>query len=388
MPGTNNVVQFIIKVSKFCNLRCKYCFEYPWLGDRAAMGLEQLEAMYVAIRDYYADRDDPPDIELIWHGGEPLLLPSDFYRATIRTQRAVFGGDLKANNLIQTNLVKLDDDRIALLADFFDGVGVSLDLFGDLRVDITGRCRQKTVLANMDRLTAAGVPYGCITVLSDVTKDQVGRIFDFYARLGVGWRMLPLCMGAAPGQHENWGITAADTLAALKDLADRWFETDARAECEPIATYVADVLRHRGPNHAPHYYQRREREHMIVVDVDGELYSHGDAYEAGTSWGNIFTTPLREIFASRTYAESVRRSEHRMAQSCANCEYFGGCNGFPVAEDNFDYPDASDAECPVVRPLLRHIEQRLEQAKLVPAPRAEAAAHEPAAHETAPAEGV
>jgi uncharacterized protein len=358
-------LQIIIKVSKLCNLRCRYCDEYPHLGDRSAMSLEQLEAMYLNLRDYFAARERPPALQMIWHGGEPLLQPADFYRNTIRTQRAVFGGDIATTNMVQTNLVKLDDDRIDLLANFFDGVGVSVDLFGGLRVDVSGRLRQQTVLENMDRLTLAGVPFGCISVLSSRNKDHVEQMFAFYEQMQVSWRLLPLFRGASVDQHQDWSITARDTLAALCRLADLWFAGEAPAESEPLATHIADVLRHRGPAGARLRYRRRDREHMIVVNVDGELFSHGDAYDEGTSWGNIFSTPLEAIFAGEKYAASVRRSEDRMARVCTHCEYFGGCSGFPVAEENFVYDDAPGAGCPVVRPLLAHIERRMEQAGLL-----------------------
>jgi uncharacterized protein len=362
-PAT--VLQLILKVSKLCNLRCRYCYEYPHLGDRSAMSLEQLEAMYLNVRDYYAAGDDPPAIQWIWHGGEPLLQPVDFYKSTIRRQREVFGGDLKVTNVVQTNLVALDDARIDLLASFFDGVGVSVDLFGDLRLDLAGQSRERAVLANMDRLSAAGIPFGCISVLSGANKDHVERMFAFYAQMEVSWRLLPLFRGATADQHKDWGIGARDTLSAMCRVADLWFASDAPIEAEPLATHIAAVLRHRGPDRDRQYYRRRDREHMILVNVDGELYSHGDACEPDTSWGNIFTTPLEAIFSGARYAESVRRSERRMAGACVRCEYFGGCSGFPVAEENFVYHDVEDA-CPVVRPLLAHIERRLEHAGILP----------------------
>ena len=29
--------QFVLKISKYCNLRCDYCYEFPHLGDKARM---------------------------------------------------------------------------------------------------------------------------------------------------------------------------------------------------------------------------------------------------------------------------------------------------------------------------------------------------------------
>ena len=44
--------QFVFKLSKYCNLRCDYCYEFPHLGDRARMGLEQIRDALENIKRY------------------------------------------------------------------------------------------------------------------------------------------------------------------------------------------------------------------------------------------------------------------------------------------------------------------------------------------------
>jgi sulfatase maturation enzyme AslB (radical SAM superfamily) len=55
-PRHNRNMQIVVKVSKLCNLRCEYCYEYPELGNRAAMSREQLAAMYRSLGDYLGCR--------------------------------------------------------------------------------------------------------------------------------------------------------------------------------------------------------------------------------------------------------------------------------------------------------------------------------------------
>jgi uncharacterized protein len=40
------LTQWIIKISKFCNLRCDYCYEMPELGNRARMSRDEIVAMF------------------------------------------------------------------------------------------------------------------------------------------------------------------------------------------------------------------------------------------------------------------------------------------------------------------------------------------------------
>ena len=50
-PFTHHL-HVVIKLSKLCNLRCEYCFEYDQLGDPARMGPAQLRQLFINIRDY------------------------------------------------------------------------------------------------------------------------------------------------------------------------------------------------------------------------------------------------------------------------------------------------------------------------------------------------
>jgi uncharacterized protein len=362
-----SVVQFILKVSKLCNLRCKYCYEYPHLDDPAAMSLEQLEGLYLKLARHYAGLESPPEVQFVWHGGEPLLRPTSFYRETIRQQQMIFGGDLKVKNFIQTNLVSLDDDKIDLLKNFFDGVGVSVDLFGDLRVNLAGVLRQRAVLSNMDKLIQAGVDFGCIVVLSGANRHKLPQIFKFFEQMKLSFRVLPLFAGADPGQHGPWDISAADTAEVLCSLADLWFKSEVPIDVEPLSSHIRDVLRHRMREKVPHYHDRRKGESIVIVSTDGETYSLADAYKPGASWGNIFSQPLDELFAGEARLRSIEQTEQRMADACTRCEYFGGCSGHAVGEDNHAYREleGEKGQCPVVRPLLTHLNRRLEEAGFV-----------------------
>ena len=88
-------------------------------------------------------------------------------------QEEVLHGKVSYVNSVQTNLTVLDDERIRLLRDGFHQVGVSMDLYGGLRVNTQGRDLQDRILSNMDRLRDAGVWFGRITVLHRGNVDRI-----------------------------------------------------------------------------------------------------------------------------------------------------------------------------------------------------------------------
>ena len=362
-------VQFVVKTSKFCNLRCRYCYEYPELGNKAAIALEQVEQMFHHIANYYRQLDFPVDIQFVWHGGEPLLQSPDFYWKVFDHQRQIFGelADY-VTNVIQTNLTLLNQERLRLLRDGFDGVGVSLDLFGGLRVSQTGVDSQPTVLANLDRLRQENIPFGCITVLSKLSLPHLHDIYTFYKAMNLSFRVLPLFKGAFDGQHEGFEIDAYETLKAYCTLVDLWLADEQFVMVLPIVQYIQQMVYHYSPNAPLIFYDKREWESIYLINTTGDVYSYADAYEIERSHGNIFTTSLQELVAGTKHQQVVAASEERLAATCSSCRYFGSCSGYPIAEGSRAYSeiDAQGAmRCIVDRGVLQHIQHRLQQAGII-----------------------
>ena len=359
------LVQFVVKVSKLCNLRCSYCYEYPELANPARMSLEQIGRMFEHLAGYYRDVAPGAELRFIWHGGEPLVQEPAYYRDIFAEQERHFG-EMNVVNWVQTNLTLLDDERIDLLKHDFDGVGISIDLFGDLRLNVAGRPSQPRVLENMARLQAAGVPHGCITVLTRKNLPHLERIFRFYESLDYSFRVLPLFHGAYEAQHLGYEVTGHEVMTALCRLADLWLASDTRIRIAPITEQLGELLRSRAPGFQPVYYDRRSWETVVLINTNGDLYSQADAYDVERSWGNIFRSPMAEILRSEARARSVLDAESRMATACLSCGYFGACNGFPIAEDNRRYADAihgGRVACVVERGLFHHLERRLHEAE-------------------------
>ena len=182
-PGSfPRTVEFVLKASKLCNLRCQYCYEFEQLGSRERMSLSDLERFYHNVATWSREFETPTTVDFVWHGGEPLLNPPSYFEATFERQRAIFGRDASIRNTIQTNLTVLDQARIDLLHQF-DRVGVSIDLYGELRTNLRGQDSVRRVLQNMDRLHANGIDFGCITVLSARNCPSIRKIVRFYHRL-------------------------------------------------------------------------------------------------------------------------------------------------------------------------------------------------------------
>src|SRR5687767_2706592 len=88
-------VNWVIKLSKLCNLRCGYCYEWNELGDPRRMSAALIERVVGAAADLHRLRAlSTPALRttLIMHGGEPLVLPLEYLQGFMDTARRHFDG--------------------------------------------------------------------------------------------------------------------------------------------------------------------------------------------------------------------------------------------------------------------------------------------------------
>ena len=190
-------VEWVVKASKFCNLRCAYCYEWNSLGDQARVSLDEWESLLDAIRCYHQRLEQrlgqPVEVRLIWHGGEPLALPATYLDAAMSLQRSVLAG-LRQATLMQTNLYRVPDATLDVLLRHQVKLGVSMDVFSGVRLDARPET-EAAVVANMDRLDRRGIRYGAITVLAQHNHRRMADVHDFWARRRIGFGVLPLFDG-------------------------------------------------------------------------------------------------------------------------------------------------------------------------------------------------
>ena len=77
-------MEWEIKMSKLCNLRCTYCYEFEELDDRRRISLDGWRSILESARWYQHELElQHPDEEIttrfVWHGGEPSMLPLGYF---------------------------------------------------------------------------------------------------------------------------------------------------------------------------------------------------------------------------------------------------------------------------------------------------------------------
>ena len=346
--------QFVFKISKFCNLRCGYCYEFPHLGDKSRMSLDQVRAAFQNIKNSI-DELQIERADFIWHGGEPLLIPLDYYEQLDLLQKEIFGSEFKFKNSVQTNLTVLTERHIAFLeGGFFDNIGVSFDVHGEQRVDTKGRSRTGIVRGNMQKLLDRRIKFAAIAVLARDTLPDIGQTYQFFDRLGIGHRVLAYYKTVGSEQAQRHGLEFDEHVAAHRILFDEWLASESATPVHPITDYVSYAVHYIAGFHNDRY-DRSKRERVFLVDVNGDVFNVLESYEREFCYGNLFSMPFQQIAESEARARSLALTEQRIQRFCHSCEYFGSCPGAFVANaTDVERKMLEESGCPV-RPVLDHI---------------------------------
>ena len=279
--------QFILKVHSRCNLSCTYCYVYE-MADQGWPDLPR--RMDTAVAAMVADRigeharaHDLPSVDVILHGGEPLLAGTGWLTELAGTLRARVPAQVDIG--VQTNGTLLRPRMLQTLKQLGIGIGVSLD--GD--AEATGRHRLYPSGRNSfddvaDGLRLLGSPgfreiYSGILCTIDVQNDPLAT---YEAMLAFRPPAVDLLL-----PHANWscpppGTGYADWLIAV---FERWYsapeqETRIRLFAELIQLVLGNPGAVEGLGLAPST--------LIVVDTDGsikQLDSLSSAYDGAAETG-------------------------------------------------------------------------------------------------------
>jgi uncharacterized protein len=175
----------VVQPTPFCNINCSYCY-LPLRSDKAVMQLSTLQALFEQV---FASGWASEELTVIWHAGEPLVVPPAFYDTAFQTIAALCPGSVRVRHSMQTNGMLLSTEWCELFKRWQVGVGVSIDgprRFNDAhRVTRTGRSTFDQALTGIRLLRREGVPFHVISVLSQNSMDAAQELLDFYVAEGI-----------------------------------------------------------------------------------------------------------------------------------------------------------------------------------------------------------
>src|SRR5450432_3802479 len=90
----------VIQPTPFCNINCAYCY----LPDRSNSGKVTAKIIAEMADCLILENLVGTDLSIVWHAGEPMVLPPSFYRILFDLLRSKFDAKgVSIHHSIQTN---------------------------------------------------------------------------------------------------------------------------------------------------------------------------------------------------------------------------------------------------------------------------------------------
>lgn len=355
--------QVVIKIQSRCNLSCDYCYVYEsvdqsWRSQPITMSAATVEQLGRRIGEH-ASRYHLPALQIVLHGGEPLLAGHDVIDSALATLSAAAPRYTRIGFSVQTNGILLDERFLDLFQRYGVRVGVSLDggaaATDRHRVYANGRGSFDRITAGLTLLTARPEIYGGLLCTIDVRNDPV----EVYGALtAFSPPMIDLLL-----PHGNWtnppprpdgAMSYAEWLIRIFDV---WY--DEPAERTRIRLFESIIRRLLGGTTMTEAIGG-ELPGIVTIETDGS-YEQSDALkttvEGGPATGlHLDSQSFDDVLAYLQIAAPVRLSatcqECRLVKTCG-----GGLRAHRFRADNgLDNPSVY---CADLMSLIDHIESRV-----------------------------
>jgi uncharacterized protein len=278
-----------------------------------------------------------PEITVIWHAGEPLVLPVSYYRSAFEAIETIRPASVRLRHSIQTNGILLNKEWCDFLKEWHVGIGVSVDgprhIHDMNRVTRSGAGTFDKTLAGIRLLRRENVPFHVISVLSEAGLQSPDEMLDFYISEGIE----DVCFNVeeSEGDHISGLLSGDRPEQRFRDFLERFWalarQTSDIHFIREIDTMIPRVFRPAGTLMGN---MQVEPLGMVNVDCYGNASSFSpellglknDSYN-NFIIGNVHSDSLLDMMSSPAMLSMSKDIAAGVAICEAECDYFSVCGG-------------------------------------------------------------
>lgn len=313
--GINNIT---IKVTPGCNLKCTYCNVEAATPKTPKMTVER----HRQIADLCITNTKSPFVGLEFHGGEPLLLPDEWFEETVGYARALAKKHGKILDMpIVTNATMINDKRLQKLVDL--GIRLCLSCDGPPAINDELRGGGERVARALGIVQRQDVPKGIITVLSGANWNRMPSIMDWFSEVGVDNFMINFLQPQGRGLDANL-LSGEQMFTAMKEIFEHMYETEVSVSEANVGSRIERFARGRKspPPLACNEYECQAGKSYIAIDTFGSVHPCGsDVFNHG--FGH-----LDQPFDNERY-QNMMANLHDKGAWVARCF---GCNAKQICD--------------------------------------------------------
>jgi uncharacterized protein len=276
-----------------------------------------------------------PQLSVVWHAGEPLTAPIDFYEAAFQALQSD-AAPMGFCHHFQTNGTLINDGWCALFKRWSIHIGISIDgpkeIHDARRVDRSNRGTYDRVMRGIAKLREHEIPFTVIGVLTRDAVQAPEELWHFFETLGA--------TQVAFNVEEAEGVNASSSLSGID--SDESFRAFLRRVAKLRSASPGMRLREfdgmRGHLTAPPGSDVMRADNMpgaiINIDFAGNVTTFSPellGLEHGRygkfHWGNVHTNNWQEVVAHPGFQKAHSDILAGIGQCRESCAYFSVCGG-------------------------------------------------------------
>jgi len=349
----------IAKVTHDCNLQCKYCY----IGDDAEKGgMDSLTLSNIISKIPILNTGGVTNI--LWHGGEPLLMGIDFYKTAVKLQNEI--PNHKFNNSVQSNGTLLNNE----LVDFFEKhnfqIGLSLDGYKAThninRPQKNGKSSFEETAYWIKELKRKKIGGSSICVLNKNTAPHIIDIYNFAKNNAINFKFNPQLPAGRAKVNFDLALTPDELADTYIKLFDMWFydESDFIPRIEPFEDIIENIgYNKNSKSNIPSecVFNNNCANSFMAIEPNGNVYPCGRfTGNHDFLYGNINEREFADILDNPVRDKFMER--HQGLTECDSCEYKMICNSGCPNHSFLFYGSIQhkDPLCITYKKLFKHIE--------------------------------
>ncbi len=322
----------VIQPTPFCNINCRYCY-LPHRSVNRQIHVTTLEQIFKVL---FSSAFIEDGASILWHAGEPLVLPIDFYRQAFHIQQKWNAQGVHISNSFQTNATLITQEWCDFILEYGIRIGVSIDgpayLHDAHRVDRKNRGTFERVMQGIALLRKNNIPYTAIAVVTGDTVKHPDEFWHFFQEIQ------PTRLGLNPeeveGCNERSSLHTSVGIERYKRFLQRLVVLSAHSPSfMPIREFDGLLqLIQSGQTRT----QADTNTPMTILSFDyagnistfsPELLSFTHPVYGRFVFGNVFDTSLEDIFAHEKFVQIHSLIQQGITKCQESCAYFSLCGG-------------------------------------------------------------
>jgi uncharacterized protein len=323
----------VVQPTPFCNINCSYCY----LPQRNVTTVMTQDTVVRLFSKLFSSGWMHPQVTIIWHAGEPLVVPVTFYETAFEAIENSRPDAIEIRHSVQTNGMLITPAWCDLFKTWNVGVGVSIDgpkhLHDAHRVTRSGRGTFDRAIEGVRILRRENVPFHVISVLSAEALDNPQEMLDFYLAEGIE----DVCFNVeeSEGGHVSGLFAANDVRSRFRRFLGEFWTLSRRCERIRFIREIDGMLpRVFRPDGSTLSNAQVEPFGMLNIDCLGNVSSFSpellglknDQY-ADFIIGNVLTDTLDQMRGSAAMVAMTRDIAAGVEHCRGSCEYFSVCGG-------------------------------------------------------------